>query len=93
MAVTLTKFLDPQVTTLAVSKVNTLPGTSKKTLSFPDKSVASMQPDGRIESRPEGTAGLYEQCEVDGQVATWSYASGDQPVGPFTVAFVLVSGQ
>lgn len=92
MAVSLTTFTDPASTTLAVSSINDLPNTKKKTLSFLDGTVVSIQPDGSIESRPAGSDGGYERCSVDGQVATWYYQQAGEWRGPFTYAFVLVQG-
>jgi hypothetical protein len=90
MSVSLTEFVDPKEKTLAARSVNAVPGSDRKTLSFLDETVASLQPDGTLDVRPKGTAGPWELCSVDGQVATWSYTWDGKQVGPKTFAFVLV---
>ena len=64
MSVAFVIFQDPQQLTLAVSGINKQSNGQYK-LSFPDNTVASCQPDGTMQSRPEGTAGDYECCDVD----------------------------
>lgn len=44
--------------------INPVPG--GVTVVNPDGTVLSVQPDGRFESRPAGTAGSYEVAIVDG---------------------------
>ncbi len=93
MAVQLITFADPQKTTLAVASVNAVPNSKKKTLSFPGGTVVSCQEDGSIQERPSGSDGPFEQCDVDGQVATYWYDWQGKTYGPFAFAFFLVSGK
>lgn len=94
MAVQFTQFVDPQQQTLTIAKVNTIAGKTKKTLSFPDGTVASLQPDGTMGFRPAGSAGGYELCDVDGQVAQWWYTAPDgKVVGPKAFAFLITTGK
>ncbi len=88
MAVATAKFTDPLTQTLAIKSVNAASG--KSTLSFPDGTVASCQPpDGVMGFRPAGTAGDYELCDVDGNVATfWPDHATDKR---YTFAFVKVT--
>lgn len=90
MAVQFAQFTDPQKTTIAISTVNDLPN-GKHTLSFPDGTVVSVQPDLSIEERPAGADGPFEQCDIDGQVATYWYVWNGQTVGPYSVAFFRVT--
>jgi hypothetical protein len=91
MPVQFVTFADPQKTALAVSTVNA--AGNKKTLSTPDGEVYSLQPNLTFETRPKGTAGTFEQCDVDGQVATFWYQWDNKPVGPYSVAFFNVTGK
>lgn len=87
MAVSLTKFTDPQSTMLAVKAINKLTN-GQSTLSFPDGTVASCQPDGTMDFRPAGYDGDYEKCDIDGQIATFwpDHGTSDR----YTFAFALV---
>lgn len=87
-----TAFTDPQKQAFVISKVNASAQPGKSTLSNPDGTVLSMQPDGSWETRPAGADGLYERCSVDGQTATYWYEFGGALVGPVTVAFFKASG-
>ena len=48
--------------------------------------VVSIQPDGREESRPAGTDGLYEQATLAGDKVVYDYDGIASPI-VYTVAF------
>ncbi len=93
MSVQLTQFADPQKTTLAIGVVNASSKAGKHTLSFPDGTVASIQSDGSVQDRPAGADGPFEQCDIDGQIATYWYVWNGVTSGPFSFAFFKVSGK
>jgi hypothetical protein len=93
MAVQLTTFKDPQALTLAIGAVNKSSHVGKFTLSFPDGTVVSCQQDGSIQDRPSGADAAFEQCDIDGQVATYWYIWNGVTSGPFSFAFFKVTGK
>ncbi len=103
MAVLLTGYVDPAKMTLAIMAVNAVSGSKKKTLSFPDGTVASLQDNSTVQNpimqdRPLGTNGRFETCDVVETgpatgVATWYYDWNGQAVGPIAIAFTLVTGK
>jgi hypothetical protein len=52
---------------------------------FLNNSVLSVQPDGRYETRPEGTDAAYEQAKVSGNVL--AYAPNDNV---YTIVWVAI---
>ena len=46
------------------------------TLSNPDGTVVSIQPDGSRQTRPQGTAGPWEVCEISGALAIFRPVPG-----------------
>lgn len=61
-----------------IATINPQPN-GQATISNPDGSVVSVQPDGAIESRPAGTAGAYELCTLNGLTVTFQpVSSGPQ---------------
>lgn len=47
----------------------------------PDLTVVSVQPDGSISSRPAGTDGPYEVCNITGTVVVFSGTGTPFPFG------------
>jgi len=84
-----TTFLDPQKTAFLVTKKKAVQN-GKSTIQFNDK-VYSLQPDGTFADRPDGASGAFEQCDVDGQTATFWYLWNGKLIGPVTVAFFMVT--
>lgn len=89
--------IDPTKETLAVKDVKATGDPGVCTLILADyidgqgklhiDEVFSQQPDGSAGTRPSGTAGAYERCTVNGNVASF------KPNGKyFTRAFVKVAG-
>ena len=66
-----------------VKAVNTQPN-GLVTISFADDQVMSVQPGGSVETRPAGTAGVYEVAYLDGQVVTFC----PDGMRPYPFAFV-----
>jgi hypothetical protein len=56
---------------ILIGKVNNQ-ANGQVTLEFPDGTVMSCQPDGTIQSRPNGTAGAYELCNINGNVIVYN---------------------
>lgn len=56
----------------------------KSRLQNPDGTIVSVQPDGTVESRPDGSDGAYEQCVVSNGVVTFNPVDG--LVYPFGIA-------
>lgn len=52
-------------------------GGGKVTLSNPDGTVISVNPDGGVETRPKGTAGPWELCIVNGLTAIYQPDAGN----------------
>lgn len=79
-------FADPTKQLLAVKgpKAVSNGGTVLENL---DGTIVSIQPDGRVETRPSGADGGYERCTVNGNVATWK--PGDKY---YTFGWVVAAG-
>lgn len=56
--------------------VNSQPNTTKVTLSNPDGTVVSIQPDGTRQTRVAGTAGPWELCDLQGALAVYNPVPG-----------------
>jgi hypothetical protein len=54
-----------------IGKVNPQPN-GQVTLEYPDGTVISCQPDGTLQSRPNGTAGAYELCNINGNLVVYN---------------------
>lgn len=77
-------FTDPTKQLLAVKGPKSVSG-GGTVLENMDGTIVSIQPDGRVESRPADADGGFERCNVAGSVATWK--PGDKP---FTFGWVSV---
>ncbi len=56
---------------LVVGKVNTQPN-GKSTIEDTNGNVFSCQPGGLMQTRPNGTAGDYELCIINGNIAVYN---------------------
>lgn len=60
------------LTPLRVGQTLIAQGNGQFTVSLPNGDVLSCQPDGSFQTRPTGTAGVYELCTVNGGYLTFN---------------------
>lgn len=75
------------VEAISASQLNQQPN-GQFTVTYPlgATTVLSVQPDGTIQTRPQGTAGPYEVCSSDGSKLTYA------PLAPKGPVFILPLG-
>jgi hypothetical protein len=58
-------------------------------VTLPDGTVLSVQPDGSYQTRPAGTAGPWEVCQVDQSTNVLRFHSGASDVLPAGIAYAV----